>query len=87
MPIKYKNHRVIELFESEGIIKCHLVQPFCNEQGHIQLDQVAQSPVQPSPECFQGQSIHHINGQPAPVPYHPHCKRLSPYISSKSPLF
>jgi len=29
----------------EGTIKGHLVQPLCTEQGHLQLDQVAQSPV------------------------------------------
>jgi len=30
----------------EGTFKGHLVQHPCNEQGHLQLDQVAQSPVQ-----------------------------------------
>jgi len=28
-------------------------QPPCNEQGRLQPDQVAQSPVQPDLECFQ----------------------------------
>ncbi|KAK4807110.1 hypothetical protein QYF61_018451 [Mycteria americana] len=31
-------------FGLEGNFKGHLVQPPCNEQGHLQLDQVAQSP-------------------------------------------
>jgi len=31
----------------EGAFKGHLVQPPCGEQGHLRLDQVAQSPVQP----------------------------------------
>ena len=31
--------------ELEGTFKAHLVQP-CSEQGHIQLHQVAQSPIQ-----------------------------------------
>ncbi|KAK4823100.1 hypothetical protein QYF61_025838 [Mycteria americana] len=38
---------IIEWFGLEGTFKGHLVQPRCNEQGHLQLDQVAQSPLQP----------------------------------------
>ncbi|NXL43142.1 ROS1 kinase, partial [Podilymbus podiceps] len=30
-------------------------------------DQVAQSPVQPGLECFQGWGLHHLSGQPVPV--------------------
>jgi len=37
----------------EGTFKGHLVQCPCNEQGGLQLDQIAQSPVQPDLECFQ----------------------------------
>ena len=37
---------IIESLELEGTFKGHLVQLPCNEQGHAQLDQVAQSPVQ-----------------------------------------
>ena len=37
--------RIIESFQLEGNIKGHLVQLPCNE--HIQLSQVAQSPIQP----------------------------------------
>ena len=33
----FTDYRVIELFELEGIFKCHLVQPPCNELGHLQL--------------------------------------------------
>ena len=47
-------YRSIELFELEGTLKGHLVQFLCNEQGHLQLDEVAQSPIQPDPECLQG---------------------------------
>jgi len=39
--------RIIECFGLEGTFKGHLIQPLCNEQGHLQLDQVAQSPIQP----------------------------------------
>ena len=40
------NHGITQLFELEGILKGHLVQTPCNEQAHLHLDQVAQSPVQ-----------------------------------------
>lgn len=46
-------HRVIELFELEG----QLVQFPCKEQEHLQLDNGAQSPVQPQLECLQGWGI------------------------------
>ncbi|KAK4817028.1 hypothetical protein QYF61_026034 [Mycteria americana] len=37
-----------------------------SEQAHVQLDQVAQSPVQPDLECFQGWGIYSLSGQPVP---------------------
>ena len=43
---KIENHRTTELFELEGTLKGHLVQLPCSEQGHLQLNQVAQSLVQ-----------------------------------------
>ena len=55
--------------------KRHLVQPPCNDQGHLPLDQVAQSPVQSDLECFQGWGIYHLSGQPVPVFHHPCCKK------------
>ena len=64
----------------EGTFKGQLVQPPCNEQGHPPLDQVAQSPVQPDLECFQGWSIYHLSGQPVPLFFHPHCKKFLRYI-------
>jgi len=59
--VESQNHRMVWL---EGTFKVHLVQPYCHEQGHLQLDQAAQSPVQP--ECFQGWGVYHLLGQPAP---------------------
>lgn len=53
---RYKQ-RMTELFGLEG-----LVQPPCNEQVHLELHQVAQSPIQPDLECFQGWDIHHLSG-------------------------
>jgi len=40
-----QDHRIIEGFGLEGASKGHVVQPPCHKQGHLQLDQVAQSPV------------------------------------------
>ena len=40
-------HGKVEWFGLGGTFKGHLVQPPCKDQGHLQLDQVAQSPVQP----------------------------------------
>jgi len=45
MPCGMEYHRVIESFVLEGSFKGSLLQPPCNEQGHLQLDQVDQSPV------------------------------------------
>ena len=50
-------HRIIESLELEGTFKSHLVQLPYNEQGHPQLNQVAQSLLL---ESLQGQGIHHI---------------------------
>jgi len=38
-------------------------------------------------ESFQGQGIHHLSWQPVPVPHHPYCKKLLPYILSNTPFF
>lgn len=40
------NHRIIEQFGLEGTLKGLVVQRPCNDQGHLQPNQVAQSPVQ-----------------------------------------
>ena len=57
----------IELLELEGTFKGHLIQLLYNEQGHLQLDQAAQGPLQLDHECLQGWGIHHISEQPVPV--------------------
>ena len=67
--------------------KGHLDQLRCSEQGHLQLHQVAQSPIQPDLGCLQRQDIHHLSRQPVPVPHCPYCKALLPYILSKSSFF
>jgi len=39
---RMRNHRIIESLELEGTIRGHVVQLPYNEQGHGQLNQVAQ---------------------------------------------
>jgi len=73
------SHRIIECFGLEGTFRDHLAQPPCTEQGHLQLDQVAQSPVQPGLECFQGWDPHCLSEQPVPVFHHPYRKKFLPY--------
>ena len=68
----------MESFEMEGTLKGHLVQFPCNEQGHLQLSQVAQNLFQPDLECLQGWGIHLLSGQLVPLPHHPYCKLLKP---------
>lgn len=80
-------HTIMEFFELEGTLKSHLDlyngMHICNEQGHLQLDHVAQSPTL---ECLQEQSTYQFPGQPIPVPRQPSCKKLLPSIQSTSPL-
>jgi len=65
------NHKTIEWFGLEGHFKDHPVHPPCNKQGHLELDQVAQSPLQPDTEFFQRWGIYHLSGQPVPVSHNP----------------
>ena len=57
-------YAVIERLGLEETFRGHLAQPPCREQGHLQVDQVAQSPVQPDLECFQGWGISQVVGNP-----------------------
>ena len=81
-----ENHRMTECFGLERTFRGHLAQPPCSEQGHLQLDQGAQSPVQPGLECSQGWGIDHLCGQPGPGFHHPQHKKCLPYVQSESPL-
>ena len=44
-----------------------LVEQQCHKQGHLPLDQVTQSSIQPGLEHFQGGGSHSFSGQPVPV--------------------
>ena len=70
VPALGQSHWIRERFRLEGAIKGHLVQRPCNDQGHLQLDQVSQSPLQPDLECFQGWGICSLSGQPVPAFHH-----------------
>jgi len=61
-------------------LKDHLVPNPCHEQGHLPLDQVAQSSIQPGPEHCQGWGIHRFSGQPVLVFHHPHGEEFLPNI-------
>jgi len=45
---------ITEWFGLEGTLKIIYFQPPCHGQGHLPLDQVAQSPIQPGLEGFGG---------------------------------
>ncbi|KAK4821804.1 hypothetical protein QYF61_003833 [Mycteria americana] len=63
-----QTHRMIWVAKD---LKDHLVPTPCHGQGQLPLDQVAQSPMQPGLEHFQGWGIHNFSGQSVPVPHHP----------------
>jgi len=60
----------MESFEWEGTFKGHLVQLPCNEQGYLQIDQIAQSLIQPDLECLEGLGSHQLSSQHVPMPHH-----------------
>jgi len=62
MRVQAESHRIVESFALEGTLKGCLVQLPCTEQGHLQLHQVAQSPVQLDLGRLQGWGIHHFSG-------------------------
>ena len=67
-------YRITEQFGYERTLKITEFQLPCPGQGHLPLDQVAQSPIQPGLEHLQGWGIHNFSGQP--VPHHPLSKGL-----------
>ena len=71
----------------ERTFKDHLDQLPWNGQGHLSLDQVARSPVEPDLEHFVWWQLHHFSKKLVLVSYHPHHKKLNLYVQSKSTLF
>ncbi|KAJ7421664.1 hypothetical protein BTVI_17271 [Pitangus sulphuratus] len=57
------DHRIMEWCGLEGTLKIISFQPQRRGQGHLPLDQVAQSPIQPGFEHCQGWGIHSFSGQ------------------------
>ena len=82
-------HRITECFGLEGTFRGHLAQPPCSRQEHLKPDRVAQSPVQPGLECFQGWGLHSFSGQSVPGFHHPYGKNFflisSPNLPSTLP--
>jgi len=64
----------------EETLKIIWFQLLCHEQGHLSLDQAAQSSIQPGLEYFQGGDIHSFSGQPVPVFHHPPGEEFLPNI-------
>jgi len=77
--LKYilRYHRTTGRFGLEGTFRRHPAQPPCSKQGHLQLDQGAQSPVKPGLGCLQGWGISHLSGQLLPGFHQPHCIKIS----------
>ena len=57
--------RIIEWFGLEGSLKIIWFQPPCHGQGHLPLDQVAESPIQTGLECIKGWGTDLINPYPS----------------------
>lgn len=70
-PILKDCHGIIECLELEQTFRDHLAPHSGSKQGHLHLDQDAQSPAQPAFECLCGRGLlcpsvpvsHHIGGK------------------------
>jgi len=82
-----QEYRITEWFGLEGTFKGHLGPTPSPWQGHLPLDQVAQSLIQPGLEHFQGGGIHNFSGLPVPVSHHPHSEEFLSNFQSKPILF
>ena len=80
-------HRIREWLWLEETLKDHPVEPRCHGQGHLSLDHVTQSSVEPVFEHFQQWGIPSFSGQPFPVPHHLHHHKILPFVQSTSTLF
>ena len=58
----WTDQKIIEWFGLERTFKIIYLQPPCYRQEYLPLGQVAESPIQPGLECFQGGGIHNPSG-------------------------
>lgn len=63
-------YKIMKWFELEVTFKGHVVQLPCNEQGHLSLEQVTKSSIQPGLEYSLGLGMHQLSGQPMQMPHH-----------------
>jgi len=54
------NHKMVWVGRD---LRDHVVPTHCYGQGHLPLDQVAQSPIQPGLEHLQGGDVHNFSGK------------------------
>ena len=88
-------HRIIEWLMVGRDHTVHTVPTPLPWTGSHLPGQDAQGPIQPDFECLQEWDIHHLSGQPMPVPYHLLSKEFFPNIipkfcllfESHSPMF
>ena len=81
------HHWIIGWLGLEATVEDHLVHPCCYGQGHLSLDQVVQSPIQPDLELFQWWDIHNFSEQPVPASYRSHQKKFLANILPISTLW
>jgi len=61
-------------------LKNHPIPTPCGGQGHLPLDQIAQSPIQPGFERLQEGSIPNFDRQAILGPHHSHSEEFLPNI-------
>jgi len=58
---KENGYRITEWIGLEGTLKTIQFQALCHSQGHLPLDQVSQSPIQPDLEHSQRWGVHRLS--------------------------
>lgn len=73
---RLQNHSMVSV---RGCLIDHLIPIPCREQGHLPVEQVAQSPVQLVLLHFHEWGILSFSGQPVPFPHQPHSEKFLLY--------
>jgi len=76
------NHKIAKVGKDQ---QDHPVQPFTHHQW-FSLNHVPQHNIQTLLEHHQGQCLHHLSGQPIPVPDHPFREVVFPDVQPESSL-